>query len=92
MHACMQENPDDQFGTAGTDQIFSRDYSAPTGEDLFDKSTMPKIMQVRLHAAACISAYGPGHAGVHVSPNAYLPSTDSMPLTSTRRGVVAFAV
>jgi hypothetical protein len=33
--------------TIGTDDIFKRDFSAPTGEDKFDRSMLPKVMQVR---------------------------------------------
>lgn len=44
--AFFQEAPDDTRGTAGTDSIFQRDYSAPTGEDKFDKASLPKVMQV----------------------------------------------
>ncbi|EFJ45724.1 hypothetical protein VOLCADRAFT_35700, partial [Volvox carteri f. nagariensis] len=39
--------PDDTRGTAGTDDIFRRDFSAPTGIDKFDKSILPKVMQVK---------------------------------------------
>lgn len=46
--AFFQEAPDDARGTAGLDgAVYNRDYSAPTGEDLFDKSTLPEVMQVR---------------------------------------------
>eukprot|EP00878_Enallax_costatus_P035724 GHUV01039932.1.p1 GENE.GHUV01039932.1~~GHUV01039932.1.p1 ORF type:complete len:164 (+),score=62.58 GHUV01039932.1:535-1026(+) len=46
--AFFQEAPDDARGTAGPDDaVYDRDYSAPTGEDLFDKSTLPEVMQVR---------------------------------------------
>ena len=38
--------PDDPFGTAGTDDIW-RDFSVATGEDMVDKSALPKAMQVR---------------------------------------------
>ena len=34
-------------GTAGGEVIFNRDFSAPTGEDRFDKSVLPAVMQVR---------------------------------------------
>ncbi|KAI8464933.1 MAG: splicing factor, Prp19-binding domain-containing protein [Monoraphidium minutum] len=45
--AFFQEAPDDTRGTAGGEAIFSRDYSAPTGEDVFDKASLPAVMQVR---------------------------------------------
>lgn len=46
--AFFQEAPDDTRGTAGTDAIFSRDYSAPVGEDRgVDKASLPAVMQVK---------------------------------------------
>lgn len=45
--AFFQENPDDTRGTAGTDAIFTRDFSDAVGEDKFDKSILPKVMQVK---------------------------------------------
>ncbi|KAG2488247.1 hypothetical protein HYH03_013237 [Edaphochlamys debaryana] len=45
--AYFQESADDTRGTAGTDAIFTRDFSAPTGFDKFDKSVLPKVMQVK---------------------------------------------
>ncbi|KXZ46231.1 hypothetical protein GPECTOR_45g101 [Gonium pectorale] len=45
--AYFQEAPDDTRGTVGTDDIFRRDFSAPTGMDKFDKSVLPKVMQVK---------------------------------------------
>lgn len=45
--AFFQSNPDDARGTAGTAEIFSRDFSAPTGEDNFDKTALPAVMQVK---------------------------------------------
>nr|GMC68540.1 microfibrillar-associated protein 1-like [Ipomoea batatas] len=45
--AFFQSNPDDRAGTAGADNIFSRDFSAPTGEDKLDKTILPKVMQVK---------------------------------------------
>ncbi len=44
--AVVQEAPDDERGTTDRDTIFERDYSAPTGEDKFNKELLPKIMQV----------------------------------------------
>lgn len=44
--AYFQENTDDVRGTTGMDSIFTRDFSGPTGEDKFDKTLMPAVMQV----------------------------------------------
>ncbi|XP_078429766.1 uncharacterized protein LOC144701854 [Wolffia australiana] len=45
--AFFQSETDDHAGTAGTDQIYGRDFSAPTGEDKMDKTILPKVMQVK---------------------------------------------
>ncbi|KAI3470999.1 hypothetical protein Pfo_027662 [Paulownia fortunei] len=45
--AFFQSNPDDHAGTAGADNIYTRDFSAPTGEDRMDKTILPKVMQVK---------------------------------------------
>jgi len=45
--AFFQEAADDAFGTAGPDEIYKRDFSAPTAEEKFDKSILPSAMQVR---------------------------------------------
>lgn len=45
--AFFQTNPDDHAGTAGADNIYTRDFSAPTGEDRMDKTILPKVMQVK---------------------------------------------
>ncbi|CAA0836666.1 microfibrillar-associated protein-related [Striga hermonthica] len=45
--AFFQTNPDDHAGTAGADGIYTRDFSAPTGEDNMDKTILPKVMQVK---------------------------------------------
>ena len=39
--AFFQESADDAFGTAGPDEIYKRDFSAPTAEEKFDKSILP---------------------------------------------------
>jgi microfibrillar-associated protein 1 len=46
--AFFQEGSDDQFGTAGTHDIYKRDFSEGTQGEAFDKSTLPKAMQVGL--------------------------------------------
>ncbi|KAF8054952.1 MFAP1 [Scenedesmus sp. PABB004] len=45
--AFFQAEADDARGTAGPDAIYARDFSAPTGEDKFDKEALPAVMQVR---------------------------------------------
>uniref|UniRef100_A0A383V586 Micro-fibrillar-associated protein 1 C-terminal domain-containing protein n=1 Tax=Tetradesmus obliquus TaxID=3088 RepID=A0A383V586_TETOB len=45
--AFFQDSADDARGTAGPSEVYGRDYSAPTGEDNFDKSALPEVMQVR---------------------------------------------
>ncbi|KAK9267787.1 hypothetical protein L1049_010222 [Liquidambar formosana] len=45
--AFFQNDPDDHAATVGTDGIFHRDFSAPTGEDKMDKTILPKVMQVK---------------------------------------------
>jgi microfibrillar-associated protein 1 len=45
--AFFQDEPDDRAATVGSDGIFKRDFSAPTGEDNMDKTILPKVMQVK---------------------------------------------
>ncbi|KAJ8478471.1 hypothetical protein OPV22_022198 [Ensete ventricosum] len=45
--AFFQSNSDDRAATAASDDIFRRDFSAPTGEDKMDKTILPKVMQVK---------------------------------------------
>nr|KYP42109.1 Microfibrillar-associated protein 1 [Cajanus cajan] len=45
--AFFQSESDDQAATVGSDGIFTRDFSAPTGEDKMDKTILPKVMQVK---------------------------------------------
>ncbi|GAB2273013.1 hypothetical protein Dimus_007825 [Dionaea muscipula] len=45
--AFFQSDADDRAGTAGSDGIYTRDFSAPTGEDKMDKTILPKVMQVK---------------------------------------------
>ncbi|KAF8649100.1 hypothetical protein HU200_064425 [Digitaria exilis] len=42
-----KESADDTIQSAGKDDIYSRDFSEPTGEDKMDKSIPPKVMQVK---------------------------------------------
>lgn len=44
--AFYQTEADDRDG-AGGEEIFRRDFSAPTGEDKMDKTILPKVMQVK---------------------------------------------
>jgi len=43
----FQYNADDARQTTHTSSTFSRDFSAPTGEDNMNKAILPKVMQVR---------------------------------------------
>ncbi|PIA54047.1 hypothetical protein AQUCO_00900550v1 [Aquilegia coerulea] len=45
--AFFQSDSDDRAATAGSDGIFNRDFSAPTGEDKMNKTVLPKVMQVK---------------------------------------------
>jgi microfibrillar-associated protein 1 len=45
--AFFQESADDVIQSAGKEDIYSRDFSEPTGEDKMDKSILPKVMQVK---------------------------------------------
>ncbi|KAF7826872.1 microfibrillar-associated protein 1-like [Senna tora] len=45
--AFFQSNPDAQSATVENDNIYTRDFSAPTGEDKMDKTILPKVMQVK---------------------------------------------
>ncbi|CAL9098783.1 unnamed protein product [Musa textilis] len=45
--AFFQSSSDDRAATAGTEDIFRRDFSSPTGEDKMDKTILPKVMQVK---------------------------------------------
>ncbi|KAL5539030.1 hypothetical protein UlMin_043690 [Ulmus minor] len=45
--AFFQSDADDYSATVGTDGIYTRDFSAPTGEDRMDKTILPKVMQVK---------------------------------------------
>ena len=54
--AFFQEVADDVRGTAGGEGIFSRDFRGPTGEDRFDKSVLPAVMQVRERRGAGLRA------------------------------------
>ncbi|KAL3702014.1 hypothetical protein R1sor_020036 [Riccia sorocarpa] len=44
--AFFQSGSDDR-AVPGTDDVFRRDFSAPTGEDKMDKTILPKVMQVK---------------------------------------------
>ncbi|KAI9159993.1 hypothetical protein LWI28_004066 [Acer negundo] len=43
----FQSDANDFSATVGSDEIFHRDFSAPTGEDKMDKTILHKVMQVK---------------------------------------------
>lgn len=45
--AFFQEKADDGSQMSGPDDVYKRDFSAPTGEDRMDTSILPKVMQVK---------------------------------------------
>ncbi|OMO70371.1 hypothetical protein COLO4_28634 [Corchorus olitorius] len=45
--AFFQSPGDDPAATVGADNIYQRDFSAPTGEDKLSKTNLPKVMQVK---------------------------------------------
>ncbi|PON78703.1 Micro-fibrillar-associated protein 1, C-terminal [Trema orientale] len=45
--AFFQSDSNDHAATVGSDDIYTRDFSAPTGEDRMDKTILPKVMQVK---------------------------------------------
>lgn len=56
--AFFQETSDNPYAKDNVDDVYTRDYSAPTGEDKLDKSVLPKVMQVRFTIFMC-PCYGP---------------------------------
>eukprot|EP00892_Ulva_mutabilis_P000569 jgi/Ulvmu1/10512/UM064_0050.1 len=45
--AFFQTEADDDRGTVGGDAIYRRDFTGATGEDKFDKESLPAVMQVK---------------------------------------------
>lgn len=51
--AFFQETSDNPYAKDNVDDVYTRDYSAPTGEDKLDKSVLPKVMQVKFMVFMC---------------------------------------
>ena len=64
--AFFQAGSDNPYAAENRDNIFGRDYSAPTGEDKLDKTVLPKV-RVRVHVCVRIYQCGQLHVGVPVS-------------------------
>jgi len=45
--AFFQEDADDRYGSTGSDPIYKRDYWIPTTSEIFDKTLLPVVMQVK---------------------------------------------
>ncbi len=45
--AFFQDDADDVFASTKRLDVLDRDYDAPTGEDKFDRTMLPKVMQVK---------------------------------------------
>ena len=56
--AFFQAGADDPFASDGVDEVFRRDFSAPTGEDKMDKSILPAVMQVCTVGLRRAAAFG----------------------------------
>jgi hypothetical protein len=50
--AFFQEASDDKFGTQGSEEIYSRDYTEAVAEESIDKSILPKV-SLRLTVLCC---------------------------------------
>lgn len=64
--AFFQETSDNPYAKDDVDAVYTRDYSAPTGDDKLDKSVLPKVMQVE-PIPACPSAMNSTSQGARLA-------------------------
>ena len=58
--AFFQSGSDNPYAEEQRDNIFGRDYSAPTGEDKLDKTVLPKVSAFAAQYVQCAMCTQPG--------------------------------